>query len=97
MASIQFLTSIRLRFSTTKLVFQEAISSTFHQPLSCTKALFAAFLYLQFVFVIFWQKEIGEKAEHKMLMKLTAGRVEEEGSSYRDFLLTYTTRLSGRP
>ena len=30
------------------------------------------FLYLQLVFVIFWQKKIGEKAAPKMLVKLTA-------------------------
>ena len=30
----------------------------------------AAFLYLQFVFVIFLQKKIGKKATRKMLVKL---------------------------
>ncbi len=28
---------------------------------------------LQFGFVIFWQKEFGAKAPHKMLVKLTPG------------------------
>jgi hypothetical protein len=28
---------------------------------------------LQFGFVIFWQKEFGAKAAHKMLVKLTPG------------------------
>jgi hypothetical protein len=28
---------------------------------------------LQFGFVIFWQKEFGTKADHKMLVKLTPG------------------------
>jgi len=37
------------------------------------KVFFAAFLYLQFGFVIFWQKNIGSKAARKMLMKLTPG------------------------
>jgi hypothetical protein len=32
-----------------------------------------AFLLLQFDFVTFWQKNIGAKASHKMLMKLTKG------------------------
>jgi hypothetical protein len=29
---------------------------------------------LQFGFVIFWQKEFGAKAAHKMLVKLTPGK-----------------------
>jgi hypothetical protein len=28
---------------------------------------------LQFGFVIFWQKDFGAKADHKMLVKLTPG------------------------
>jgi len=31
-----------------------------------------AFLYLQFGFAILWQKNIGRKAAHKMLSKLTS-------------------------
>ncbi len=34
---------------------------------------FEAFLYLWFGFVVFWRKNIGEKAARKMLMKLTNG------------------------
>jgi len=34
----------------------------------------AAFLYLQFGFVHFWQKNIGAKAACKMLVKLTTGQ-----------------------
>ena len=30
---------------------------------------------LQFVFVIFWQKDLGTKAAHKMLVKLTPERI----------------------
>ena len=41
----------------------------------CTKMFCAAFLSLLFGLVIFWQKEIGEKAARKMLMKLTPGVV----------------------
>jgi len=39
------------------------------------KVLCAAFLLLQFGFVIFWQKNSGKKAACKMLMKLTTGRL----------------------
>jgi len=35
------------------------------------KVLFEAFLLLQFGFVMFWQKYIGTKAVHKMLLKLS--------------------------
>jgi hypothetical protein len=31
------------------------------------------FMCLQFGFVIFWQKDFGAKAAHKMLVKLTLG------------------------
>ncbi len=40
-------------------------------PLFDSKVLCAAFLQLQFGFIIFWQKNIGAKAACKMLMKLT--------------------------
>ncbi len=33
----------------------------------------AAFMCLQFGFIIFWQKDFGSKAAHKMLVKLTPG------------------------
>ncbi len=36
-----------------------------------TKVLCTAFNCLQFGFVIFWQKDFGAKAAHKMLVKLT--------------------------
>jgi len=35
------------------------------------KVFYAAFMCLQFSFVIFWQKDFGAKAAHKMLVKLT--------------------------
>jgi hypothetical protein len=41
--------------------------------LFCAKLLCAAFLQLQFGFVTFWQNNIGVKAAHKMLVKLTKG------------------------
>jgi hypothetical protein len=37
------------------------------------KVFFQAFMCLQFGFVIFWQKDFGAKAAHKMLVKLTPG------------------------
>jgi len=38
----------------------------------------AAFLYLQFGFVIFWRKNIGAKAARKMWMKLFIGELKKE-------------------
>ncbi len=38
---------------------------------------------LQFGFVIFWQKDFGAKAAHKMLVKLTPGRVSRSSSGDR--------------
>jgi hypothetical protein len=43
------------------------------QQLFHTKVLCALFMCLQFGFVIFWPKDIGAKAAHKMLVKLTPG------------------------
>jgi hypothetical protein len=40
---------------------------------SHTNALCAAFMCLKLGFVIFWQKNFGAKAAHKMLVKLTPG------------------------
>jgi len=48
-----------------------SISSTFYASSFLNgSALHEAFLYLQFGFVIFWQKNITAKAARKMLMKL---------------------------
>jgi len=47
-----------------------SISPTFYARLFCTKVLFEAFLYLQFGFVTFFQKDISAKAARKMLMKM---------------------------
>jgi len=38
------------------------------------KVFCAAFLCLQLGFVIFWQKDFGAKAAHKMLVKMTPGQ-----------------------
>ncbi len=37
------------------------------------KVFCAAFLCLEFGFVIFWQKDFGTKAAHKILVRLTPG------------------------
>jgi hypothetical protein len=39
----------------------------------CLNVFCKAFICLQFGFVIFWQKDFGTKAAHKMLVKLTPG------------------------
>jgi hypothetical protein len=46
--------------------FANILQAAFH-----TKVLYAAFMCLQFGFLIFWQKDCGAKAAHKMLVKLT--------------------------
>ncbi len=52
----------------------KSIRCKFHQHFTsafCMKVLCAAFLLLQFGFVIFWRKNIGAKAACKIVMKLT--------------------------
>jgi hypothetical protein len=46
--------------------FANILQAAFH-----TKVLHAAFMCLQFGFLIFWQKDFGAKDAHKMLVKLT--------------------------
>ncbi len=48
-----------------------SISPIFYEQLFRTKVFCAAFLCLQFGLVIFGQKDLGAKAAHKMLVKLT--------------------------
>ena len=48
-----------------------SISPTLCEQLFCTKVFCPASLYLQYGFIIFWQKEFGAKAVPKMLVKLT--------------------------
>jgi len=50
-----------------------SISPIFYKQLFHTKVFCAAFMCLQFGFVIFWQKDFGAKAAHKILVKLTPG------------------------
>ena len=52
---------------------QVSISPTFYEQLFRTKDFRAAFLYLHCRFKLFRRKEIGAKAAHKMLVKLTPG------------------------
>ncbi len=48
-----------------------SISPIFYKQLFHTKVLCEPFMCLQFGFVIFWRKDFGAKAAHKMLVKLT--------------------------
>jgi hypothetical protein len=50
-----------------------SISPIFYKQFFHTKFFLAAFMCLQFGFVIIWQKDFGAKAAHKMLVKLTPG------------------------
>ena len=52
---------------------QVSISPTFYKLLFQTKDFRAAFLHLHCRFILFWRKEIGAKAAHKMLVKFTPG------------------------
>jgi hypothetical protein len=52
-----------------------SISPIFYEHLFHSKVLYAAFMCLQFGFLIFWQKDFGAKAAHKMLVKLTPGQL----------------------
>jgi hypothetical protein len=47
----------------------------FYEQLSHMKVFCAAFMCLQFGFVIFWQKDFGAKAAHKMSVKFTLGQL----------------------
>jgi hypothetical protein len=49
------------------------MSPIFYEQLFNMKVFGAAFMCLQYGFVIFWQKDFGMKAVHKMLVKLTPG------------------------
>ncbi len=53
--------------------YQVSISPIFYEQLFRIKDFCAAFMCLQFGFVIFWQKDFSAKPAHKMLVKLTQG------------------------
>jgi nucleoside recognition membrane protein YjiH len=55
-------------FATAGVNFTNILRAAFR-----VKAFCAAFMCLQFGFVMFWQKDLGTKAAHKMLVKLTPG------------------------
>jgi hypothetical protein len=48
-----------------------SISPIFYEQLFHAKVFCTAFMCLQFGFIIFWRKDFGAKAAHKMLVKLT--------------------------
>jgi len=50
-----------------------SISPIFYEQIFCMKVSCAAFMCLQFGYVIFWRKDFDAKAVHKMLVKLTPG------------------------
>jgi hypothetical protein len=52
-----------------------SISAIFYEQLFRMKVFCAAFMCLQFGFVIFGRKDFGAKAAHKMLVKWTPGRL----------------------
>jgi hypothetical protein len=54
-----------------------SISPIFYEQLFHNQVFCAAFMCLQFGFEIFWQKDFGAKAAHKMLVKLTPGFVSK--------------------
>ncbi len=53
-------------------IVQVSVSPTFYEQLFRMKVFCVAFMCLQFGFVFFWRKDLGTKAAHKMLVKLTA-------------------------
>ncbi len=58
------------------MVDQVSISPIFYEQLFNTKVFCAAFMCLQFGFVIFGQKDFGAKAAHKMLVRLTPSVIQ---------------------
>jgi len=46
------------------------------QAAFCMKVFCVVFICLQFVFIIFWQKEISPKAAHRMLVKLATVQLQ---------------------
>ena len=47
---------------------------------------------LKFEFVIFWQKDFGTKAAHKMLVKLTPARQKKTSPAEKKPISTFQTR-----
>ena len=63
-----------------------SISPIFYEHIFHMKVLFSAFVYLQFVFLFFRQKEIGEKAASKMLVKLARQMCQFHQHVYKKLL-----------
>jgi len=59
---------------------QVSNSPIFYEQLFCKKVFCAAFIYLQFDFVIVWQKSISTKDARKMLVKLTPKAADRGGA-----------------
>jgi hypothetical protein len=74
-------------FVTDQQPFKTIYRYLFYKQLFHTKVLCAPFMCLQFGFVIFWWKDFGAKAAHKMLVKLTPGRFIDT------YLLTLLKRI----
>jgi hypothetical protein len=69
----------------------------FYEQLIHMKVFCAAFMCLQFALVIFWQKDFGAKAAHKMLVKMTPSLLESiKGCSLTEIstLMLYSIRGS---
>ncbi len=62
-----------------------SISPIFYKQLFHSKVLCAPFMCWEFGFVIFWQKDFGTKAAHKMLVKLTPGWPEDKRKNLPNF------------
>jgi hypothetical protein len=56
-----------------------SISPIFYEELFHTKVFCAAFMCLQFGFVIFWRKDFGEKAAHKKLTPVLLIKTNYQG------------------
>ncbi len=54
-----------------------SISPIFYEQLFHTKVFLRSFYVLTIWVLIFWQKDLGAKADHKMLVKLTPGAVAQ--------------------
>ncbi len=52
-----------------------SISPIFYEQIFHMKVFCAAFMCLQFGFVIFWQKDFSAKTVNKLLLKLTPGAI----------------------
>ncbi len=71
------MTSFPTKASITSILV--SISPIFYEEFFHTKVFCAAFTCLHVGFVIFWRKDFGAKAAHKMVVKLTPGVFGETG------------------